>query len=275
VRSFNSIVPHTLNRARQISRALLQTGRRSLVLGTILLGASAASVLAASNTPPDFVTVTASASVVEEGQPFVITGTFTDPDVADRHMIQVWWTSAAGGEKTYLAPGQKSFQISHVYPDQGGPYQVRVTVADRQLPPLSNDNTTGGSGTDTVYFPVQVKNAAPKLPEPITVTQRAVPNGIAVVLEGDVIDGSGDPLQVFAYWDTGARPLPGACAISEGKTARHYRCERVLPVSPFSAPRNVTVWISAQDDDGLAGKTSKTFQIPDVTNSSVSGPAPR
>ena len=52
-----------------------------LVLGTVLLVASALTVLAAANTPPHITSLTASSSFIDEGQSITVNGTFTE--VAD------------------------------------------------------------------------------------------------------------------------------------------------------------------------------------------------
>src|SRR5687767_7241072 len=90
------------------------------VLGTLLLAASTASVLATTNSPPE-ITHIRMVDKAAEGQSVSITGAISDPDAGDGHVVLIYWYSGDGAEnqqrkeKLRLPPGESVFQASHLY----------------------------------------------------------------------------------------------------------------------------------------------------------------
>src|SRR4051794_40295462 len=82
---------HARGRAGQVMASSARVGRRSAILGALLLAASAVSVWATTNTPPRWTSLTTSAGVIDEGQSITITGSFVDPDAKDTHTILIYW----------------------------------------------------------------------------------------------------------------------------------------------------------------------------------------
>src|SRR5688500_2802620 len=80
VRGISTSRERVLGHARRLLAGAFQSGRRSAVLGTILLIGSTVSVVATANTPPVITSLTVTPSVLNEGQAVTLTGAFTDPD---------------------------------------------------------------------------------------------------------------------------------------------------------------------------------------------------
>jgi hypothetical protein len=266
-------VPRALDSARRVPARLMRTGRRSLLLGTVLLVASTLTVLAAANTPPHITSLTASSSFIDEGQSITLNGTFTDPDATDLHTIFIYWGDGNPGqaEKIQLPAGQFAFQANHAYQDNLVTTLIKVGVGDRQRPPGTSDNTDG-EGRDTGLLPIQVRNIAPTLAgvsasrssttfQPLT--------SVSIVVVGDIVDpGAADTEQVSALWGDAAPtslPTPTPCTV----TGRRFRCTHAYKLQP--AARTYTINLSVRDDDGGQGSATTSVQIPALPSNSQTG----
>ena len=252
---------HVLEGARRLLPVVRRKGSRSILLGAILLTASTATVVATANTPPHFSSLTASASVIDEGQTVTLTGTFTDPDAADLHTLRIHWDQrAVPAEQIQLPAGQSSFQVTHTYTDELQPTTIAVTVYDRQTPPGSNDNTEAVS-KDFQRLPIEVHNVVPKIAPGVTVTKSPTRKGF-VVIEGGWKDPGADPGTVtMTTGDTlqapGRSALPTLCAISN---ERHFRCEHQYKALP--TPRVFPIQLKVDDGDGGVDTFSASVTIP-------------
>lgn len=106
------------------------------------------------NTAP---TVAVSGSTVDEGEDATISGTVTDPDAGQTHIVEIHW-NVGGIEVINLPAGTLSFSASRLQPDDhpaaGTPsdvYAVVVVVTDE----------LGASGQDTAT--ITVNNVAPEV----------------------------------------------------------------------------------------------------------------
>jgi hypothetical protein len=204
------------------------------VLGAVLLVVSTATVLAATaNTPPQFANLTASASVVDVGQPVTVTGSFTDPDVADPHTIVVQWDEQRGipgrVEKKQLEPGQTSFDLSHTYSAPLAPTHISVTVEDHPPASTPHDNNHGGNTRDNRRLPIEVRAPAPA--PPANVAPRFVTSSIfaskarqrfgIVTVRGDWVDPDPDDGEV-TFVSSGGRPPRDVPACTTA--GRHFEC---------------------------------------------------
>jgi len=235
---------------RQFLLALAQRGRRSVVLGAVLLIGSAVTALGTANTDPQFTSLTASASIIDEGQTIVLRGTFTDPDTADAHGAHIHWNGANDNtnEKLLLPPGQLSFEVSHRYVDDLPPTTIKVWLFDRQLPIHTNDNTNGPFGTDVGFTStIQVRNVAPRFVD-ASIVGTATASG--VVVEGDFTEPGADTIQLTGAIGSPIYPpnqLQMTCAIS-GKGELHFRCQYAQ--QPNAQARTYDVHLKLRDDDG-------------------------
>ena len=252
--------PLSPRHARQRNRPFVpiagRSSRSSLILGALLLAGSTLGVIATTNTSPTITNLSLSASVIDEGQEVTVTGAFTDPDDTDTHTVQLDWREPnLDQQKVVLAPGQKSFQVTHKFKDNQYPSPIRVSIIDHQPGVDPNDNT-GGVGADWEYLPLTVNNVAPTFAKGVEVKKFALQPG-KVVIEGNVVDPGADTLQVTAAWGS-SQQFPGLgsspCSLVKG----HFRCEYTYP----STPRTYTATVRVQDEDGGHNTHNLRIQIP-------------
>jgi hypothetical protein len=246
--------------------SLVQIWRRPLGLGALLLTiGSTATVVATTNTAPQFTSLTATPGILNEGQTITLNGAFTDPDAADAHGLLVYWIGGSANfkEKVELPPGQLSFHLTHRYVDDLAPTQIKVVLFDRQQPIHSNDNISGLGGSDTEHLPVvQVKNVAPSFVAS-SMVQTATAGG--VVVEGDVTDPGSDRLKVGGT----IRPnpinpntdIPMACEMS-GQSERHFRCQHTQ--QPNAGAKTYQIRLLAVDDDGGSRTLDLSVRFPGI-----------
>jgi hypothetical protein len=99
---------------------------------------------------------------INENSSTTLTGSFTDPDVGDAHIVMIAWGDGTVTTLPTLSPGVFSFSVAHTYLDDnptGTPFDVNsivVTVTD-------NAFTTGGVGalSGTAGRTIQVNNVLP------------------------------------------------------------------------------------------------------------------
>jgi len=248
-----------LRHALSVSRRI---GRRAAILGALLVVCSAATIGAATNTPPQITGASVSPAVTQEGGTVTLTGTFTDPDVGDAHVIRIYWADGSPAQKVQLPAGQFSFQVPHTFIDNIPGTSVVVAVADHQLPVGSNDNTEG-QGQDARHVPVQVKNVAPRFAPGVTVTKVPKIPG-KVVIDGDLIDPSKDRVTVSANFGDGIPPHPfppkpvgtSPCTVD----GRRFHCAHQYAVQ--FPPKTFSIALLARDDDGGTGTFTTSVQIP-------------
>lgn len=233
------------------------------VLGTLLLAASTAGVLASTNSPPEISRIRMTDKAAE-GQSVSLTGAINDPDAGDGHVVLIYWYGGDGEEnqqrkeKLRLPPGQSVFQASHLYTDDLQPTKVKVVVFDHELPFGANDNTTGGMMWDAEFLPLEVRNAAPSFVEGSVTVQK--PGGRKVVVEGKLADASNeDTIMVEAKWGQGQGNAPTTCTMSEGD--RRFRCEHTY-TGIWGVPQTYHIGLRAIDDDGGLATHQTSVRLP-------------
>jgi len=201
-----------------------------VVAGALLLATSTATVWGTANTAPQITGLTASASVIVPGQTLVVNGTFTDPDVGDRHTVFVYWSGGAVSvkEKVQLPAGQTTFQLRHTYTEPLSPTQIKIVVTDHQLPPGSNDNAEG-AGWDDGFLPIEVKNVAPSFVESsINIQLVQHTGGVLAEVDGEWTDP--DPEDGWVTIRSGVGPPSRSVSPCE-TTGRRFYCVRELGYS--------------------------------------------
>lgn len=259
---FSTSSEQVLSHLRHALSASRRIGRRSAMVGALLVICSAATIGAATNTPPQITSASVSPAVTQEGGTVTLTGTFTDPDVGDAHVIRIYWADGSAAQKIQLQAGQFSFQTTHTFIDNIAHGSIVVAVADHQLPVGSNDNTEG-QGQDARHVPVQVKNVAPRFAPGVAVTKVPKTPG-KVVIDGDLIDPSKDRVTVTANFGDGnpSHPFPpkpvgtSPCAVD----GRRFHCEHQYAVQ--FPPKTFSIALIARDDDGGSATFTSSVQIP-------------
>jgi hypothetical protein len=248
-----------LARARHLPDSLGRVGLRPALLGAVLVVASTATALGAANSPPEIISATASAAVLNEGQTVTLSVAFTDPDPADLHTLRIKWFEYDGAptQEVQLPAGQTSVQVKHTYVD--GPLwspRIQVTLYDRQTRPGAPNDNTGGAGQDYVAVPIQVNNVAPGfVPNSVTVRKKA---GRQFVVEGDLVDPSTrDALTVGATWSDPLAPAATACSLNKN---RHFQCEHTY--SSSLPAQTYQILLTARDDDGGETKYQTFATLP-------------
>ena len=256
-----TMIRRAVDRARRLRSGPGRLVRWPLALGVVLLAASTASVLAA-NAPPELHNVRLSDRSPLEGQTVSVSGSVTDGNPEDVHIVMIFWYGGdtqgneAQTDRIRLAPAESVFNASHVYADNlpGSGFEVRVY--DFETP--HSDNTDGGRRWDSEWFPFEVRNAPPTFVEGSVKVQKS--DGRKVIVEGDLVDpGSADKVSVEAAWGQGPGTAPSACSMSNGD--RHFRCEHVYP-SAFGIPRTYHIGLRAIDDDGGMANHQTRVRLP-------------
>jgi hypothetical protein len=79
-------------------------------------------------TPPALTSLSRSATVITEGSPFIVNGTFTDAVPGQTHQVVISWGDNTPNATLSLAAGVFTFSASHAY-THGGNYTIQVTVS--------------------------------------------------------------------------------------------------------------------------------------------------
>jgi hypothetical protein len=107
------------------------------------------------NVAPGSLTLTQSATSINEGGPVTLSGSFTDPGTLDTHSVDINWGDRTAHTAVSLAAGVLSFSgATHTYLDNpagqpNGSYPITVTVTDK-------DGSSASIGSS-----IQVSNVAP------------------------------------------------------------------------------------------------------------------
>ena len=260
-------ISRALGRARRLLTYPGRAGRWPLALGALLLVASTASVVGTANSAPVFTSLALSKSVLNEGESVTLTGAFNDPDPNQRHTLIVYWYGGEGEElqqlkqKIQLPAGQSTFQVSHVYADNFSAQPLKVVIFDHDLPDGANDNT-GGLAGDTEFLPITVKNVAPRLPGPNTVTSsRVSATRVVVKIDGPIADAVRDTHQVrVAKW-YGSTPAKVTTPCTAANLRFH--CELTYSSRELGSDQAVTVYV--KDDEGADGAANITVPLGDAS----------
>ena len=265
-------IRRAVDRALRLPTRLVGPGTRSMAIGALLLtAASTASVVATTNTPPVFTSLTVSTPQAYEGQTVTLTGAFTDPDAGNRHTVIIYWYGGEGEElqqrkeKIQIPAGQRTFQVNYTYGDYVPippiPYpNIKVLLFDHEFPTNPNDNTTG-MAHDTEFVPFQLLDAqAQFIPTSIKITRdhrsgtpstqsarsARADTDTRVIVEGELSPREAlESVQVTASW-TGAASSETSCSMKEG--TRSFACEHTY-TSP-SPQKGYPVTLRVQDDEG-------------------------
>ena len=277
-------IRRAIDQAVRLPARLARSGSRSMMLGALLLmTASTASVVATTNTPPVFTSLTLSKPTAYEGETLTLTGAFTDPDASNRHTVLIYWYGGEGEElqqrkqKVQIPAGQRTFQVSHTYGDYVVippiPYpSIKVLIFDHEFPTNPNDNTTG-IANDTEFVPFQFLDAKAQFdPSSISVKKnhgssskestsaRAIraDTEVNVTIEGNLTPREAlEPVQVTATWDGGSSSQT-PCSMNTG--TRSFRCEHTY-TSP-SPVKGFPVTLRVQDDEGNQATHQLSVKVP-------------
>ena len=243
-----------------ILRATVRSTHRSVALGLVLVAASSLTAVATSNTKPQITGLQVSQSSIDEGQTVTVTGTFTDPDPADLHVVRIDWKNG-DPQKLVLPAGQRTFTATHKYTDNMSPAHVKwiwASVVDKDANPAPNDNTGDGNHTDAETVQLEVKNVAPTFSKNLSVEK---PRGQAnkVVVSGEIVDPGSDTFQVFVKWGDGTMsPLTQGDECSVNR--QRFTCEHTY--AKPSTGKGYQVELTVRDDDGGTGKAATVVQTP-------------
>ncbi len=194
------------------------------------------------NTPP--IVDAGPDAVIDEGDTFVSTGSFSDPDT-DSWSGTVDYGDGSGPETLPLNP-DKSFALSHSYADDGV-YTVTVTI----------DDGDGGIGIDTAV--VTVNNVAPVVDAGPDTT---IDEGDTFVSAGSFTDPGADTWTGTVDYGDGTGPQPLTLNAGGSFVLSHtYADDGVY---------NVTVAIT--DDDGGVGSDTALVTVNNVAPAVDAGP---
>jgi PKD repeat protein len=226
---------------------------RLTVTDSLGLAQTASTTVTINNLPPANLSLTQSATSINEGSSLNLGGSFTDAGAADTHQVVINWGDGSANTTVNLATGVLSFSgVSHQYQDNptgqpAGSYSISVSVTD---------NAGGSTSTGTS---VQVNAVAPTVNAGGPYSGTA---GSAITFSASASDPS--PLDTaFTYtWNFG-----------DGNTG-----SGAAPSHTYSAAGTYTVTVTAADDDGSGTATASVTVSPpgqSVASLQVSGfPSP-
>lgn len=219
------------------------------VLAIAVAGAGLSNVLvaqAATNMPPVITSialgviragVVVPTNVANEGDTVQVDVTFTDPDVADRHLVTVGWGDGFTSTATFTG-GERSLFMTRTYPDEGlfitpeDTLQITVTIEDMVNPAVR------GSATLTLHNVAPVVTAFTVMPATILDHQIATATGTFV-------DPSrGDTYTVALDWGDGSAKT----LMTLRPNVRQFSASHLYLVGG-----NFTVTATVTDDDGGVG----------------------
>ena len=232
------------------------TGAYRLSLATVVV-----------NVPPSNVIVTPPGGGFLEGTSGTINVSFTDPDVADAHTIDIDWDNNGTFDETFgLAAGFTSFTRNHIYTDDGispgngsafDPVTIVVRVAD------AGGNATG-SGNSTINNVI---------PNTVTITNGAFSineNG-SFTLNGSFIDaGTLDVHTVDIDWN-GDGSFDQSVVLATGARTFSFTSPVYADDNPSGTPfdtNNVNVRVR-DDDTGVSTTATSTVTVNNVAPSAV------
>ncbi len=215
--------------------------------GAEVCATSAVTVTELTNTPPVFGGV--SLPDLAEGTPFVLTGSFADPDAHAGWRLSVDWGDGADERIDFAAPGP--FEVGHTYRDDGT-YQVTLVLSD---------------GIDDVTLrltDLQVVNLPPQ------VTLAAVSDDLRVELEVEVTDpGVDDVLHATVDWGDGTvveHSDVGSGSVALG-VATANEVTSVVFEHTYDSAGAYLIEVCASDEDGGQGCASVAVVVGEATTS--------
>ena len=173
---------------KALLRPLLVGGLSIAIAGATLVGSSSAAF--AAGTKPAFTGLSVPSSVNEGDKP-TVSGTFTDPDLADQHTVQISWGDGSMDFYT-LVVGDRSFSVqkSVGYPTVGVNLLMQVTLSD-------------GSFSVSRFPSITVNNVAPSITS-FSLSSTDLNAGSAVTASGGFDDpGTAETHTVTVNWGDG------------------------------------------------------------------------
>jgi len=191
-------------------------------------------VVAVTNVAPSALLLSLSAASINENGAVTLSGSFTDPGVADVHTLTINWGDGGSTVATVTPTGTRSFSVTHQYLDDGpspgnntsaDSYTIQVSIAD-ELGSASNSAAV----TVTNLAPVVTTGSASII---VPVGPQPVPATLAVAVNVPFTDaGTLDIHTCKIAWDDGASTdgviSGGACAYNGTHT---YTAAGVYTVS--------------------------------------------
>ncbi|MBW3621846.1 MAG: phosphatidylinositol-specific phospholipase C domain-containing protein [Armatimonadetes bacterium] len=191
----------------------------------------------------------------DEGKPFTLSGTFTDPG-SDTHVLTIDWGD--GTVPTNLAlSNTRRFEVMHTYVDDNpsgtaqDDYTIRITLTDDD----------GGVGTESST--VTVRDLPPQVTfdrvtdetgAVIGVDVPAALVGVKLTATGRFTDpGLADTHQAAIDWGDGAATLS---AVTQGAGSGAISDRHV-----YDAPSTALLRITVTDDDTLSGQAQGSIQV--------------
>lgn len=218
---------------------------------------------------------------INEGDSVILSGTFTDPDAGDTHLVEINWGDGSANTILNLAAGVSSFSIAHTYADDN-PTGTALTLNKISVTVQDNSSISG-----TAITRVQIRNVAPVLSN-VSITPMIDENGVAV-LNGIISDvGIQDTFTVVIDWNVSGN----AGGSGEGTTTLTHSeltdlgggqwsfstSHQYLDDNPTASSEDTyEVGITVTDDDGGIGSGSTSVLVknvaPVMTTLSSSSPA--
>lgn len=223
---------------KALLRPLFVGGLSIAIAATTLVGSSSVALAA---TPPVLTAWSINAPVYEGDKP-TITATFTDPDLLDRHTVDISWGD--GSTDTYILPiGARSFAVQKAVPYltfSSTALTVMITVSD----PIFST---------TRFLSVTVLNAPPSITS-FALSSAAIDAGQAVTATGAFSDpGAADTHVVTVDWGdlSPATTIRLAAGVGSFTTAPHT----------YAAAGDFTVSATVTDNGGLTATATSTVSV--------------
>ncbi len=207
------------------------------------------------NVLPYSLTVSTSATMINENDTILLSGSFLDPGPWDTHRVEVDWGDGST-EAFALSAGDNSFDgISHQYRDNAtgdGAYRISIRVYDDDQPATEVVATAS----------LNVKNLPPLLTGLTNDIHGILREGDWVTVSGTYADtGSRDRHEVEVFWSDGTSSFASIDSTTRSFIATH----QLLDDNPTGTALDATsIRIVISDDDGDSDQRQLPISVANV-----------
>ena len=195
---------------------------------------------------------------VFEGQPFTLTGSFTDSGSGDSHTVTIDWGDGTAPSSLPLPLGARTFNAAHTYADDG---ESNSGHAYHRLIIMVEDNHSGFTTTPDGLYVVEVLNSLPtglQISAPASVVENQL-----FALTGSFVDtGLDDSHVVSIDWGDGSpKEFATVDQLISDPATRAFLVLHKYADNPASPAASYNIRVEAVDDDEPLSPISATRTI--------------
>lgn len=198
-------------------------------------------------TDPTIETLSLDAAAIDEYGVVTLTGTFTDADATDTHVVTIAWGDGSPNTVVDLSPGERTFTATHRYLDDNpsatptDSYTISATVSD-------------GRGDDSASRSVAVRNVAPVL---ASLTNNSTSSCDAALMGADAVTISATFTDIGQLDSHTAKIDWGDGVITSGVVVESSGTGTITASHVYAEAGSYVIRVTLADDDtGTAERTT-------------------